>query len=155
MRALTRGREKVKKEGSKKWTDFPTMSEALSFRNSIHKKLINNLNLIEDWFSQKARGGPVPFYSSFDIRDSGLKAACVDANVFPAGFNNICVEDQNRAGSLIKSYLDEKYSAIKTILLLAEEHTRNFYYWDNVFVIKSLIEEAGFFCSGLCSGQTN
>lgn len=118
--------------------------ENLSFRNSIHQKIIANLKEVEQWFSEKTKGGSIPFYSSFDIRDSNFKAACVDANVFPAGFNNICEEDQKRASFLIKTYLNETYPHVQQILLLSEEHTRNFYYWDNVFVIKSLIEQAGY-----------
>ena len=70
--------------------------------------------------------------------------ACVDANVFPAGFNNICEEDQKRASLLIQSHLKNSYPKIKQILLLAEEHTRNLYYWDNIFVIQSLVEQAGY-----------
>ena len=114
----------------------------LSFRNFIHQKIISNLKEVENWFLEKTEHRGVPFYSSFDIRDSNLKTACVDANIFPAGFNNICEEDQKRANSLMRNYLDTLYPSAKKILLLAEEHTRNLYYWDNVFVIKSLIEKA-------------
>ena len=115
-----------------------------SFRHSIHQKIINNLKEVEHWFLEKTKDKAIPFYSSFDIRNSHFKAACVDANVFPAGFNNICEEDQKRASSLIQSYLRKTYPSVKKILLLSEEHTRNFYYWDNVFIIKSLIENAGY-----------
>ena len=115
-----------------------------SFSYFIHHKIIDHLKDVEHWFFEKTKGKRLPFYSSFDIRDSNFKVACVDANMFPAGFNNICEEDQKRASSLIKSYLGRHYPSVQTILLLAEEHTRNFYYWDNVFVIHSLIEQAGY-----------
>ena len=115
-----------------------------SFRNQIHQKIIDNLKELENWFFEKTKSKKLPFYSSFDIRDSNFKIACVDANVFPAGFNNICEEDQKRTSSLIKNYLNRYHSSVKKILLLAEEHTRNLYYWDNVFVIQSLIEKAGY-----------
>ena len=118
--------------------------EHLSFRNSIHQKIIDSFKEVEHWFLEKTKGKNIPFYSSFDIRDSNYKAACVDANVFPAGFNNICEEDQIRTSSLIKDYLKKNQASAKQILLLSEEHTRNLYYWDNVFVIKSLIEQAGY-----------
>ena len=116
----------------------------LSFRNAIHQKIIKNLKEVEQWFFEKTKDKTFPFYSSFDIRDSNLKVSCVDANIFPAGFNNICEEDQKRASSLIKAYLKKNHPSAKQILLLSEEHTRNLYYWDNVFVIKSLIEQAGY-----------
>ena len=115
-----------------------------SFRDQIHQKIINNLKELENWFLEKTISKKLAFYSSFDIRDSNFKIACVDANVFPAGFNNICEEDQKRTAELIKDYLSQYQSSAKKILLLAEEHTRNLYYWDNIFVIQSLIENAGY-----------
>ena len=128
-------------------------TENLSFRDSIHQNIIANLKEIEHWFLEKAKDTVIPFYSSFDIRNSDFKAACVDANVFPAGFNNICEEDQNRAVFLIKEYLSKAYPSVKQILLLSEEHTRNLYYWDNVSVIKSLIEQAGYKVTACVPGK--
>lgn len=119
-------------------------TKTISFHHSIHQKIIDNLREVEHWFLEKTKDKAIPFYSSFDIRNSHFKAACVDANVFPAGFNNICEEDQKRASSLIQSCLSKTYPSVKKILLLSEEHTRNFYYWDNIFIIKSLIENAGY-----------
>ena len=107
------------------------------------KKLLLTSKRLNIGFVKKQTMGNIPFYSSFDIRDSNFKVACVDANIFPAGFNNICEEDQKRASSLIEKYLDTFYPSAKNILLLTEEHTKNLYYWDNVFVIKSLIEGGG------------
>ncbi|MCY4321054.1 MAG: glutamate--cysteine ligase [Bdellovibrionaceae bacterium] len=118
-------------------------SNPLSFHIQIHQKIIDNLKVLENWFLKKINSQKLPFYSSFDIRDSNFKIACVDANLFPAGFNNICEEDQKRTSFLIKDYLKKYYPSVKKIMLLAEEHTRNLYYWDNIFVIKSLIEKAG------------
>ena len=129
------------------------MEKHLSFRKLIHQKIIDNLKDVEQWFYTKNKSKSVPFYSSFDIRDSSFKVACVDANVFPAGFNNICEEDQKRASSLINAYLNKNYPSIKKMILLCEEHTRNLYYWDNVFVIKSLIEEAGYSISVCVPGK--
>ena len=116
----------------------------ISFRSIIHQKIINQKKEVDDWFAEKTKNKPLPFYSSFDIRDSHFKIACVDANLFPAGFNNICEEDQKRASSLIKNHLRAFYPFVKKIILLAEEHSRNFHYWDNILVIQSLIEQAGY-----------
>ncbi len=114
------------------------------FRIQAHKKIVESLSRAEAWFQDRLAGKTLPFYSSFDIRDSSFKAACVDANLFPAGFNNICDIDQQRASSLMSDYLKAHYPSAKKILLLAEEHTKNPYYWDNIFVIKSLIERGGY-----------
>ncbi len=44
---------------------------------------------IESWF-KKARINAAPFfYTSVDLRHSGLRLAPVDTNLFPAGFNNL------------------------------------------------------------------
>jgi len=64
--------------------------------------------------------------------------------VFPAGFNNVCEVDQKRATELIKNYITTHYPMCKKILLLAEEHTKNLYYWDNIYIIKLLIQKAGY-----------
>ncbi len=114
------------------------------FREEVCELIVSNLNKIQSWFDEKTKGKIIPFYSSFDIRDSGFKMGCVDANVFPAGFNNICEVDQKTTSSLIKDYLERHYPSCKKILLLAEEHTKNLYYWDNIYVIKSLIESVGY-----------
>ena len=114
------------------------------YRSFIHQKILDHFDLLQEWFLEKNQGLPTPFYSSFDIRDSGFKIACVDANLFPAGFNNICQEDQKLASISIKKYLQKHYPSIKKILLLGEEHTKNLYYWDNISVIRSLIEQADY-----------
>ena len=114
------------------------------FRSLLHHKIISCLSEVKSWFKEKTKGRPAPFYASFDIRDSSLKVAPVDANVFPAGFNNICEVDRERAAGLIETYLKLHYPHSKVILLLAEEHTGNFYYWDNIYIIKSLIEKGGY-----------
>ena len=119
-------------------------SNQLAFRNQIHQKIIDNLKELSVWFSKKIESKKLFFYSSFDIRDSNFKIACVDANAFPAGFNNICEEDQKRTSVLIRNYLNQYQPSAKKILLLAEEHTRNLYYWDNIFIIQSLIQSAGY-----------
>jgi glutamate--cysteine ligase len=87
----------------------------------------------------------LPLYASFDVRDSGQLLAPVDANIYPAGFNNICPVDQENAPLLIKSFLQKHYPNVGTkIGLLAEEHTSNAYYWQNIVTIKTLLERAGY-----------
>ena len=45
------------------------------------------------WMAQKRAEIDVPIYGSVDIRDAGWKIAVVDANQFPAGFNNTSESD--------------------------------------------------------------
>ena len=87
---------------------------------------------------------PYPIFSSFDIRDSGFKVAQVDANIFPAGFNNICSTDVEHAAGLFDRYLKDHYAKdIRKILLVTEEHTQNTYYWDNVGTLSDILKASG------------
>lgn len=110
----------------------------------IHRKIVQNKERIEEWFqAQRECLEFVPFYSSFDIRDSSFKVVPVDANVFPAGFNNICQVDKDSAVDLVRDYLQQQgFGSGRRILLLTEEHTGNPYYWDNVLTLKTLLEGA-------------
>ncbi|MEZ4871782.1 MAG: glutamate--cysteine ligase [Bdellovibrionales bacterium] len=110
----------------------------------VHKKILNSMNKIEGWFQEKRAPLNFPIYSSFDIRDSGCKIAPVDANVFPAGFNNICGADQDSSVDLMKSFIETRYPGRRRIMLFTEEHTENPYYADNAYTIRSIIERAGF-----------
>jgi len=109
----------------------------------IHRQIVQHRGAVSDWFSSQSRGLYFPFYSSFDIRDSSFKVAPVDANVFPAGFNNICATDQETAVEIVAKYFRDHYPDCHKIVLLTEEHTQNPYYWDNIKTLRDLIEAAG------------
>lgn len=119
-------------------------SGSTEIQNQIHSKISQNLDRVRDWFAQQRKGHSFPFYSSFDVRDSGFKVAPVDANIYPAGFNNICRVDREAAGPLVDMYLKSHYGdRANKICLLAEQHTNNLYYWDNVAALKTVIESSG------------
>lgn len=110
----------------------------------LHKKIMQNCDKVQDWFAEKGKGLSFPIYSSFDIRDAGFKLAPVDANIFPAGFNNVCITDRENSVGLAKDFLDRHYTTdTRKILLLTEEHTQNPYYWDNVLALQTIFEGAG------------
>ncbi len=110
----------------------------------IHQKIVANISRICDWFSKNRQGIIFPIYSSFDIRDSGMKIANVDANIFPAGFNNICDVDREKSIELADKYLKANYSnQINKIVLLTEEHTQNPYYWENISALVSIFKANG------------
>lgn len=122
------------------------MSVAMStfVKETAHQRICENMDQIEAWFKSVRQTVDVPFYSSYDIRDFGHKVTAVDANIYPAGFNNICPTDREAGGEVVKSYLDRHYGpSLKRVLVLTEEHTSNAYYWNNVAALKKLIEDAG------------
>jgi len=114
----------------------------------VHQKICFHYNELLSWYQKKTAQLSFPIYSSYDVRDAGYKLGIVDANIFPAGFNNICPVDLEEGPKLFKNYLVKHYSPVpKRILLVTEEHTHNPHYWENVITIKDLFERAG--CSVL------
>ncbi len=111
----------------------------------IHQQICLNYDALLQWFCALTSQLAYPIYSSYDIRDSGYKIANVDANIYPAGFNNICPTDKETAVDLFKKYIRVHYKfAVKKILLLTEEHTKNPYYLENVATISELLLQGGF-----------
>ncbi|MES3039487.1 MAG: glutamate--cysteine ligase [Bdellovibrionota bacterium] len=110
----------------------------------LHKQTIKNKDSICDWYKKKSAQVAVPFYSSYDIRDSGYKVTNVDANIYPAGFNNICPTDKETAVDLVEKYFTLHYAKpIKKIVLVTEEHTQNAFYWENISSLMDMITNSG------------
>ena len=116
-------------------------------RSHIHLKLIEKHDIAVDFFKRKGLSCRFPVYTSVDIRDAGFKITPVDANIYPAGFNNICDVDKEHAPEVFKTYIHKHYgSTCQKILLITEENTSNLFYWDNVFALLEIIRNAGFEC---------
>ena len=81
----------------------------MSIENKIHQALVEKQQVALDWFKDQSQGLKWTVYSSFDIRNSGYKVAPVDANIFPAGFNNICQQDYDHAIELMQQFLKAHY----------------------------------------------
>ncbi len=114
-------------------------------RDYLHDQLCRNHNDVMKWFQGLTKQLSYPIYSSYDIRDSGYKITNVDANIYPAGFNNICPTDKETSIDLFKKYIHVHYPFnVKKILLITEEHTKNPYYLENVGTIHDLLTEGGF-----------
>ena len=114
-------------------------------RQTIHAAVCKNHDKIENWFQDLTRQLEYPIYSSYDIRDANYKISNVDANIYPAGFNNICPTDKETAAELFKKYIDIHYGKnIKKILLITEEHTNNPYYLENVATLQNLLNQSDF-----------
>jgi glutamate--cysteine ligase len=116
-----------------------------NIKDVIHDRLCKKKSQVDEWFASKAKGYQFPIYSSYDIRDSGFRVAPVDANIYPAGFNNLCTIDRKEIPKLFLKYIRAHYDpSLSKIALLTEEHTSNAFYWDNVVVLKELLQNAGF-----------
>jgi glutamate--cysteine ligase len=96
------------------------------------------------WIDAASKDIEIPVYSSVDIRDSGFKAAVVDTNLFPAGFNNIDETNWPQTSQAFKQYFNNVLPQAKNILIISEEHTRNKFYAQHILTLQSLLSNAGF-----------
>ena len=55
---------------------------------------------IEQWFGDKRSEALPFFYTSVDLRHSGMRLAPVDTNLYPAGFNNLSQAGRLRASRM-------------------------------------------------------
>jgi len=86
----------------------------------------------------------MPIYASVDVRYSGWKVSVVDANSFPAGFNNISKDLVPKLSKSLNEYFEKINLEVNHIHILPESHTRNTPYTENISRIKEIIEKAGY-----------
>src|SRR3990167_5905000 len=90
--------------------------------------LLQQQRAVDRWFVEQEQETPLPPYASVDLRYAGYKLAPIDTNLFPAGFNNISPNDYPYAIAAF-AHLLETQQLPRTLLLLAESHSRNLHYW--------------------------
>ncbi len=110
----------------------------------IVEKIKSRQSDIYHWLEKHETLHDLPLYSSVDIRDAGFKAAVVDTNLFPAGFNNLCEHGINDSVEYLKNALLRRSTHCRRVLIIAEEHTRNTWYLENIRILKEIISRAGF-----------
>lgn len=118
-----------------------TMSAAMT---TLIGRVQTNQDKIHQWLTSYEGSKELPIYSSVDIRESGFKMAVVDTNIFPAGFNNLCEHGQADAVDLIRKAILRRVEGCRNILIVAEEHTRNTWYLENIRILQEITEKAGF-----------
>jgi glutamate--cysteine ligase len=89
------------------------------------------------WFAEKRASLTMPVYGSVDIRDANFKVAVVDANQYPAGFNNV---DCEGIGSRMKTALGD----VDHVHIYPEAHTRNEAYQANLERLNSILTKEGY-----------
>ncbi|OGX27104.1 MAG: glutamate--cysteine ligase [Omnitrophica WOR_2 bacterium RIFCSPHIGHO2_01_FULL_48_9] len=113
--------------------DFCCLEEVKTRQEKIHA-----------WLRTYEGSKELPLYSSVDIRDAGFKLAVVDTNIFPGGFNNVCEHGLADAVGLMRQAILKRVPKCEQILIVAEEHTRNTWYLENIRILQQIIEQAGF-----------
>jgi len=116
-----------------KYHSTPLLTTASSFPLSqLEKHLLSQKTKIEDWFEKQWQKTPPPFYCSVDLRNAGFKLTPVDANLFPAGFNNLSSELIPLCIQAAQTTLQQLFPDIQHILLVPENHTRNSFYLESL-----------------------
>jgi len=113
--------------------------------DSLSSLFKSKSEFIDEWINCKSANLVLPFYSSADIRDSGFKATCIDLNLFPAGFNNLCSNFAIHASSSIKEVIPKylKGKSFENVLIFPEAHSRNTFYNENLLSLKNVLTSAG------------
>ncbi len=112
-----------------------------------NQRLENKREEITAWMAKKRAEVPIPIYGSVDVRDAGWKIGVVDANHFPAGFNNVSEENLIELANLFKEHVHRVNPSCAWVHIYPENHTRNPGYVENIASIQSMIEHAGFTCT--------
>ncbi|GAB4426442.1 MAG: glutamate--cysteine ligase [Turneriella sp.] len=109
----------------------------------LQNKIVACLAQIDEWLRSLEKD--VPLYMSADIRDAGFKVASIDANLYPAGFNNLDTSFHPLASRHLREALTHYGIPIgKKLLLISEEHTRNLFYLENIRALTALLSSAGY-----------
>ncbi len=111
---------------------------------SVEKRLLERYSDVEDWIKRHAEKVCFPIHSSVDLRDSGFKISAIDANIFPAGFNNLCESFLDKGGALLREFVSQSFGAVERIAIYPESHTRNKYYLQNLFALQSMVNRVGY-----------
>jgi glutamate--cysteine ligase len=120
------------------------MNFKINAKNDLENFVIEHWNEINEYLLSLKNQLPIPFYSSVDIRESKIKYAPVDHNMYPAGFNNLCSQDLTEAVSTVYEAIKKVKLETKTIGIFPESHTKNLMYLDHLATLSKLLTDAGF-----------
>jgi len=106
--------------------------------------VVQNWNEINSFLDTMTQGLELPLYTSVDIRESLKSYAPIDNNLYPAGFNNICMLDLNLTAEKIKSFIISYNKEAKRIGIISESHTKNKFYLNHLAQLSHLVKAGGF-----------
>lgn len=115
-------------------------------KEELEAFISSHWNEINDYIDSRMKELPTPIYSSVDIRESSTKFAPVDMNIYPAGFNNLCLLDLDYSSGIFKEILEHDFPQleIKTIGIIPESHTKNLFYLDHLAYLQKSLSDAGY-----------
>ena len=107
------------------------------FLAELEEKIVAKEDEIKAWFAEKRAGLAMPIYGSVDIRDANWKVAVVDANQYPAGFNNLQDGD-------IGQHFRDAIGDVRHVHIWPESHTRNPAYEAHLKSLSNILEAEGY-----------
>lgn len=111
---------------------------------TLEHEILTHHMTIESWFREQWQHYPPPLTCSVDIRNAGFKLSAIDANLFPAGFNNLNPTFYALAIQAFQHFITHRYPSCKNILLIPENLSRNTYYYQSLAVLQTIIQQAGY-----------
>ncbi len=112
--------------------------------HTLTQKIMENQAALETWFRAQWRDTPAPITTSVDLRNAGFKLAPIDTNLFPAGFNNLNPNFMPLAIQAATTAIETDCTGTANILILPENHTRNFNYFESLATLAEIFSKAGF-----------
>jgi len=109
----------------------------------LEAHLLASQTKVEAWFRSQWQLTPAPFYTSVDLRNAGFKLAPVDTNLFPAGFNNLSKSFMPLCVHAAQAAVERACPDAKSVLIVAENHTRNLFYLESLETLRQIFEQAG------------
>ena len=103
----------------------------------LEGKIVEKESEIKAWFAEKRASLKMPIYGSVDIRDANWKVAVVDANQYPAGFNNLQDGD-------IGIHFRAAIGNVRHVHIWPEAHTRNPAYDEHLSSLSAILEGEGY-----------
>jgi len=105
--------------------------------DELERKIVDMEEQIREWFAKKRAGLEMPLYGSVDIRDANWKVAVVDANQYPAGFNNL------QDGDIGKHFRDA-IGDLRHVHIWPEALTRNPAYDAHLEALSNILQDEGY-----------
>lgn len=120
------------------------MNYKVNTKEELDQFVTKNWNELNEYLNKKEKEVPLPIYSSVDIRESKNKYAPVDHNIYPAGFNNLCMLDLDATAPVFNRCFNTITENPKTIGIIPESHTKNLFYLDHLALLSKVIRDSGF-----------
>ncbi len=111
--------------------------------SELSVKLESKREELSNFFAAERAKLPMPLYASVDIRDAGWKVAAVDANAYPAGFNNVSSSDHPHLSEHLLEWLEQEHPNRTWLHIWPEGHTRNKGYVENLITLQKLFSHGG------------